>query len=139
VWRSANPPLGHHLAIDALVTDFATLPEAIFRIRRLGQWVDGLIACWLGERARELWDRGRADVTFAHGARTWAAVDMSLRNDCAAVVAGQFSEDGRFHLRAWIWQPDGGTIDPRDAMEIVRQRHGQCRGTRKRHSSVASL
>ena len=39
-WKRANPALGDFLQPDALALDVATLPPAVFRTFRLGQWAD---------------------------------------------------------------------------------------------------
>jgi phage terminase large subunit-like protein len=47
-WHKANPGLkAGFLHVDALEVELETVPEAAFRMYRLGQWVDYLEASWL--------------------------------------------------------------------------------------------
>jgi phage terminase large subunit-like protein len=130
VWPLANPGLVTKppiLAIDALRTSLAISPEQSFRCFRLAQWPTAAAGGWLGDAGSELWDRLTDPYEFVAGAATWAAVDMSQRSDCSAVVAGQFRDDGRFHVKAKVWYPpDGGTVDPRDVMEHLRRLDRDC-------------
>ena len=62
-WRAANPAIGTgFLRESALETDLRLMPEARFRIFRLGQWVDGYES-WLGQDGRLIWDGLRRDLT----------------------------------------------------------------------------
>ena len=125
VWPSANPALVTDppiLAIDALRTSLAISPEQAFRCYRLAQWPTAAAGGWLGDSGAELWDRLEDDYEFVAGTTTWAAVDMSQRSDCSAVVSAQFRDDGRLHVKAKVWYPpEGGTVDPREVMEHLRQ------------------
>jgi phage terminase large subunit-like protein len=125
VWPLANPGLVTKppiLGIDALRMDVAMMPEQHFRCFRLAQWPTAAAGGWLGDGGTEAWDGLTAPFEFVKGEPTWAGLDMSLRNDCSAVVAGQFRPDGRLHVKAWIWYPpEGGTVDPSEVMERVRQ------------------
>jgi hypothetical protein len=125
VWWAANPALRTDppiLAIDALRTSLAISPEQAFRCFRLAQWPTAAAGGWLGDGGSELWDRLEDPFEFVAGAPMWAAVDMSLRQDCSAVVFGQWRDDGRFHVAARVWYPpDGGTVDPSEVMEELRR------------------
>lgn len=53
-WRRANPALDAGLLfIDVLEAELETVPEPLFRMFRLGQWIDGTFASWLPAGA---WD-----------------------------------------------------------------------------------
>jgi phage terminase large subunit-like protein len=125
MWALANPGLVTKppiLMIDALRTSLALSPEQAFRCYRLAQWPTAAAGGWLGDGGTEAWDGLNDPYTFVAGEPTFAGLDMSLRNDCSAVVAGQFRLDGRLHVKAWIWYPpEGSTVDPSEVMERVRQ------------------
>jgi phage terminase large subunit-like protein len=125
LWPLANPGLVTKppiLAIDALRTSLAISPEQAFRCYRLAQWPTAAAGGWLGDNGAELWDALEDAFEFVAGAEMWAAVDMSLRNDCSAVVAGQMRDDGRLHVKAKVWYPpEGGTVDPSEVMEHLRR------------------
>jgi phage terminase large subunit-like protein len=125
VWPLANPGLVTKpaiLAIDALRTSLAISPEQAFRCYRLAQWPTAAAGGWLGDGGSELWDRLEDPYDFVVGTPTWAAVDMSQRSDCSAVVSAQIRDDGRLHVKAKVWYPpEGGTVDPLAVMEHIRQ------------------
>ncbi len=119
-WHRANPALAAGiLSEDVLALDVATTGEAAFRAYRLGQWVDGL-ASWLGDRASEVWSACLSPWNLIPDAPTWAAVDMALHHDSAAVVVGQRRPDGRLHAVALIWYPHNGLLDAADVMQHLR-------------------
>jgi phage terminase large subunit-like protein len=125
VWPSANPGLVTDppiLAIDAVRMSLAISPEQAFRCFRLAQWPTAAAGGWLGDGGSELWERLADPFEFVAGAATWAAVDMSQRSDCSAVVSGQYRDDGRLHVKARIWYPvEGQTVDPSEVMEELRR------------------
>lgn len=121
-WRKSNPAYvagfkGEHAFRIAL-----SLPEPLFRIFQLGQWVGG-VECWLGVDGRRLWDSLEDPWDFEH-APTWAAVDMARSRDSAAVVALQRRPDGRLHAKTRIWRPQDsptGVVDGTAVMNYVRE------------------
>lgn len=120
-WRRANPAIdAGFLRIEALRSSVARTPEGMFRIFRLGQWVDG-VAAWLGDDGRKIWEGLRAPWSFVSGAATWIGLDVGLVRDSTALVAVQDRPDGRRHARAWIWTPaPGRPVDVTDVMQQVR-------------------
>lgn len=103
-------------------------PEASFRVYRLAQWAEGNTAGWLGERGKELWSACTEDYVMDPTEPTFVAVDMSLRHDCSAVVWGQSRPDGRYHVKAEIWYPEGSeTIDPAEVMSFLHKLHSDLR------------
>lgn len=121
-WRRANPAIdAGFLRIEALRSSVARTPEGMFRIFRLGQWVDGVEA-WLGPDGRRVWENLRSPYGFVSGAATWLGVDVALVRDSTALVAVQERPDGRWQAKAWIWQPTPGEpVDVTDVMHQVRQ------------------
>jgi phage terminase large subunit-like protein len=122
-WAKSNPAYvagfkGEHAFKVAM-----SLPEPLFRIFQLGQWVFGTQG-WLGVDGLRIWESLRDPYEFVSGADTWVAVDMSRSRDSTAVVAVQRRPDGRLHAKARIWYPkDGvsGVIDGFEVMQHIRQ------------------
>lgn len=114
-WAAANPALAPGiLDIGAIRTDLALLPEQQFRAYRLCQTPVGSESCWLnavdddGDElgdAYDVWQRGESAFSFRDGALTWIGVDVAKSRDHAAVVWGQFRDDGRLHAKAKVWTP----------------------------------
>lgn len=121
-WRKSNPAYvagfkGEHAFRIAM-----SLPEPLFRIFQLGQWVAG-VGCWLGDDGRELWERLVDPWEFQGGAEMWVTVDMARSRDSAAVVALQRRPDGRLHAKARIWRPQDsatGVVDGTAVMNHIR-------------------
>lgn len=125
-WRKANPAIGAgFLRESALVTARGMVPEAHFRIFRLGQWVDGTDS-WLGADGRKTWERLRRKVKPEKGAPTWVGIDVGIKRDSTAVCIVQFLPDG--HLAAWVrlWVPTKDEpVDVTDVMHHLRQLRDQ--------------
>lgn len=121
-WAIANPALrAKFMNPAALRTAVELSPESHFRIFRLGQWVDG-VECWLGADGRRIWDALGSPYAFVPGVPTYAGVDVALYKDSTALVAVQRRPDGRWHSRAWIWQPTPGQpVDVTDVMQRIRE------------------
>jgi phage terminase large subunit-like protein len=121
-WRKSNPAIGSgFLRETALETDLRLMPEARFRIFRLGQWVDGY-ASWLGEDGRAVWDGLRRNIKPTPGAPTWVGVDVGIKRDSTAVCIVQFLDDA--HIGAWVrlWVPTKEeAVDVTDVMEHLRR------------------
>ena len=121
-WRKANPAIvSGFLRASALETDLRLMPEARFRIFRLGQWVEGYES-WLGPDGRGIWDRLRRKIKPVAGAPTWVGIDVGIKRDSTAVAIVQFLEDG--HLGAWVrlWVPTREEpVDVTDVMQHLRQ------------------
>jgi phage terminase large subunit-like protein len=129
-WRKANPAIGSKfLRISALETDLRLMPEARFRIFRLGQWVDGYES-WLGADGRSVWDRLRLAVKPVTGAATWVGIDVGIKRDSTSVCIVQYLDDCRCrlpgprpHLAAWfrLWVPTKDEpVDVTDVMHHLR-------------------
>lgn len=120
-WRSANPAIkAGFLRPSALETDLRLMPEARFRIFRLGQWVDGYES-WLGSDGRAVWDALRTNAKPVDGAPTWVGVDVGIKRDSTAVCMVQYDPDG--HLSAWVrlWVPTKDEpVDVTDVMQHLR-------------------
>ena len=109
------------LRMSALETDRRLMPEARFRIFRLGQWVDGY-ASWLGDDGRLVWDGLRRNVAPIANAPTWVGIDVGIKRDSTAVCIVQYLGDG--HLGAWVrlWVPTRDEpVDVTDVMEHLRK------------------
>lgn len=116
-WYKASPGLITDppvLDINALRTAVALLPEMTFRAYRLCQNPTGSESCWLNslddtgtERgdAYDVWKSAAVSYTFTKGAPTFVGCDIAKSRDHAAVVWGQFREDGRLHVKCRIWTP----------------------------------
>lgn len=124
-WRQANPALAAgFLRVEALRSSAKRTPEALFRIFRLGQWVDG-VKGWLGEDGRAVWTQLTDPWEFEPGAPTWVGVDVGIKRDSTAVVAGQRRPDGRLHAKAKIWLPTKDeAVDVTDVMQHLRDLDG---------------
>jgi phage terminase large subunit-like protein len=120
-WLQANPAIaGGFLRLEALRASVERTPEGLFRIFRLGQWVDG-VESWLGEDGRAVWNRLADPYELVQGAPTWVGVDVGLKRDSTAVVAVQRRDDGRWHARARIWLPASDEpVDVTDVMHYLR-------------------
>lgn len=120
-WRKANPAYvagfkGEHAFKTAL-----SLPEGMFRIFQLGQWVFGTQS-WLGPDTRKLWDALKEPYSLVAGADTWVGIDVAIKRDSTAVVAIQKRPDGRWHARAKFWVPTKDQpVDVTDVMQYIRQ------------------
>ena len=121
-WHKANPAIRTgFLRESALETDLRLMPEARFRIFRLGQWVDGF-ASWLGEDGRNVWNGLRRNVQPIAKAPTWVGVDIGIKRDSSAVCIVQYLDDGS--LAAWVrvWVPTKDEpVDVTDIMEHLRK------------------
>ena len=114
-WPLANPALDAGiLDIGAIRTDLAVLPEQQFRAYRLCQNPKGSQSCWLnsldddGEElgdAFEVWQRAESGYRLRDDAPTWVGVDVAKSRDHAAVVWGQYRDDGRLHAKCKVWTP----------------------------------
>lgn len=122
-WRKANPALAAgYLDEDAMFTALAAArSESDFRIFKLGQWVSG-VECWLGDDGRTIWGRLEDPWEFEAGAATWVGVDVGIKRDSTAVVAGQRRPDGRIHAKARVWLPTKDEpVDVTDVMAHLRE------------------
>jgi phage terminase large subunit-like protein len=121
-WRKANPAIGAgFLRETALETDLSLMPEARFRIFRLGQWVDGYES-WLGPDGRAVWDGLRRNIKPVAAAPTWVGVDVGIKRDSTAVCIVQNLDDGS--LGAWVrlWVPTNDQpVDVTDVMQHLRE------------------
>ena len=121
VWPLANPGLVTKppiLGIDALRMDVAMMPEQHFRCsgwrngrrRRVAGSVTTGRRCGTSSPTR----------SSSFRAATWAGLDMSPQR----LLGGgrRPVPPGWLHVKAWIWYPpEGGTVDPSEVMERVRQ------------------
>lgn len=135
-WRKANPGMRWSMpGIGAIRTDLALLPEQQFRCYRLCQQPKGSKSCWLNSLddndaetgdGYEVWQRGESAYTFREGAATWAGVDVAKSRDHAAVVWGQFRDDGRLHAKAKVWTPTSeADIDLEEIADHLRMLAGR--------------
>lgn len=123
-WRRANPAIGAgFLAEDALELALDMVPEAEFRVFRLGQWVEG-VESWLGDAGRETWDAGQRPYQLVDGAPTWIGVDVGIKRDSSAICAVQYRADMPtiLHAAVKIWVPTKDEpVDVTDLMTHLRQ------------------
>jgi len=122
-WAKANPAMAAgYLDEQAMGIALDAAPsQAAFRIFKLGQWIDG-VECWLGEDGRAVWGALEDPWEFLPGAPTWIGVDVGLKHDSTAVVAGQYRPDGRLHAKARVWTPTKSEpVDVTDVMEHIRR------------------
>lgn len=132
-WRTGNPAIrSGFLRPSALEADLPPfMPEARFRIFRLGQWYDGGKDSWLGKDARNVWEGLTNPWDFVDGASTWVGVDIALKRDTSAVVAVQQRKDVhpetgeprlRYHAMAKVWIPtEDEPVDVTDVMQHLRE------------------
>ena len=68
------------------------------------------------------WQKGESDVEIPDGAEVSIGVDVALYHDNTAVSIVDRDADGRFIVRAKIWEPPeaGGGIDVTDVMAFIR-------------------
>ncbi|HWL44532.1 MAG TPA: terminase TerL endonuclease subunit [Ilumatobacter sp.] len=114
-WHQASPGLPFGMpGIGAIRADLALLPEQQFRAYRLCQQPKGSKSCWLNSLddndqetgdGYEVWMRGEQAHTFREGGPVFAGVDVAKSRDHAAVVHGQFRDDGRLHVACRVWTP----------------------------------
>jgi phage terminase large subunit-like protein len=125
-WRRANPAIdAGFLRIDALRSSVGRTPEGMFRIFRLGQWVDG-VECWLGTDGGRDWDAMRSARDLVAGAPAWLGVDVGLKRDSTAVAVVQRRPDGGLHVKVRLWVPTAAeAVDVTDVMHHIRQLAGQ--------------
>lgn len=136
-WLDANPGLGTEpvvLDINALRTDVALMPEQSFRCYRLCQNPTGSESCWLNALdedgnelgdAYDIWQRGLSAHAFKEGAPTWVGIDVAKSYDNAAVVWGQFRDDGTLHVKCKVWTPTLADIDLDDIADHLRMLAGK--------------
>lgn len=130
-WHQANPGLVHGFPdVAAIRADLALLPEQQFRAYRLCQNPVGAASCWLNSLdeqgqetgdAYEVWKRLERPRPLTEGAPTWAGVDVARTRDNAAIVWGQFSDDGRPHAVSRVWVPT--STDPIELEELADHLH----------------
>lgn len=114
-WHLANPGLAAGvLDIGAIRTDLAVLPEQQFRAYRLCQNPSGALSCWLNSIDDEgvetgdgfdVWQSCESAWKLRPDGPTWVGVDVAKSRDHAAVVWGQYREDGRLAVQAKVWTP----------------------------------
>ena len=121
-WASANPAVAHGIKDVANIRGaLEMMPEQAFRMYQLAQNPTGTDSCWLNSidedgdelgDAYECWMMGASSFRLEPGYPVWAGVDVAKSMDHAAVVLGQFRDDGRLHTTAKIWTPPvEGVID----------------------------
>jgi phage terminase large subunit-like protein len=120
-WRLANPAIdAGFLRIEALRSSAARTPEGLFRVFRLGQWIDG-VQSWLGDDGRRHWDGLFDPYDFESGGETWVGVDVGIKRDSTAVAAIQRRPDGRLHVKVRVWLPSADEpVDVTDVMHWIR-------------------
>ncbi len=120
-WRLASPAIAGRFLRESAVASDLSLPEALFRIFRLNQTIEGG-GSWLGDNGAAIWD-DLVDVrTPIPGAQTWVGVDVSLKHDGTAVVYVQRRDDGLLHLWSRIWMPSGDMlVDVAEVMQYLRE------------------
>lgn len=120
-WLKANPAIrSKFLRVTALETDLRLMPEARFRIFRLGQWVEGYES-WLGPDGLKVWRDLVDPYDLVKGAPTWVGLDVGIKRDSTAVAVCQFRPDGRLHLVVRLWVPtDDQPVDVTDVMQHLR-------------------
>jgi phage terminase large subunit-like protein len=117
-WRIGNPAIeAGFLRESALETDLGITPEALFRIFRLGQEVDGTDA-WLGINGSALWESLTRPYEFLTTVPLYIGVDIGLKHDSSAVVVMQVRDDGRIHATCRIWLP--ATDQPVDITDVMK-------------------
>lgn len=104
-WRLANPALAEGFLRESAVASDLSLPEALFRMFRLNQTIEG-VDSWLGVNAAAIWDSLTDVRAPIPGAPTWVGVDVALKRDSTAVVYVQRRpDDGRLHAWCRMWHP----------------------------------
>lgn len=117
-WRKGNPALAAGFMRESGLVSALAMPEAHFRILRLGQWIDGVDG-WLGKDGRAVWELGDSDYQLVPGAPTWAGVDVGIKRDSTSVCLVQYRTDtpAKLHATWRVWVP---TIDePVDVTDVM--------------------
>jgi phage terminase large subunit-like protein len=120
-WRQANPAIdAGFLRIEALRSSVKRIPEGMFRIFRLGCWVDG-VECWLGPDGGREWDVLCDAREFDVGRPAWLGVDVGLKRDSTAVAVVQ-ARSGGWHVKVRLWLPTTEqAVDVTDVMQHIRE------------------
>lgn len=111
VWAACNP--ASWLDLDDLRIQRRKLPEGVFRRLHLNQWTQGEKAIWPAGAWARLAVQGLTLSAGRPRIPVWLGVDVGLKRDCAAVATVWKAPDGRYLLRAKVWQPvgDGTPLD----------------------------
>jgi len=121
-WRKGNPALVAGFMRESGLESALGMPEAHFRVFRLGQWVDGVDG-WLGKDGRAVWERGDSDYELVADAPTWAGVDVGIKRDSTSVCLVQYRTDlpTKLHATWRIWVPtEDEPVDVTDVMQHLR-------------------
>lgn len=137
-WWKANPALLTDppvLHIADVRTSLAAVPEMQFRAYRLCQNPTGAASCWLNAvdddgnevgDAYEVWKSAAVTHRFSEQAATFVGVDAAKTRDHAAVVHGQYRDDGRLHVKCKVWTPTKtADIDLEDLADHLRMLCGR--------------
>jgi phage terminase large subunit-like protein len=107
-WRAANPALGDWLDVEAMA---ASLPpvtrESMFRLFRLGQWVEQAEEPWI---PAELWASVATGQPIPDGADVVLSLDGSHSQDTTAVTAATVAETPHLDV-VGLWQAPEGAQD----------------------------
>jgi phage terminase large subunit-like protein len=121
----ANPHAELFDMLEHIERRWHEIPEHEWRRYFANQWVTLAGESWLPTGA---WGACRDDtIGFVDGADTWVGVDMALKHDSVAVVAGQWASDGRLVVRHQVWLPAGDTVDVAAVEAHLRLLHSQYR------------
>jgi phage terminase large subunit-like protein len=126
-WFVANPNLAEGLLdIEDMRTSVKQTARLAFDRYRRNQWTRASDS-WLPAGA---WDACRDGTAVFDPSRPfWAALDMALKHDTAALVTAQ-EQDGRFVVRSQVWKPRGDVLDVQAIEQAIRALHatGQLQG-----------
>lgn len=119
-WAISNPNVAEGLLDpEDLFTATKQTSEMAFRRWRLNQWVRSQES-WLPVGA---WEQCVSEVEFDRGTPMFVGIDMALKHDSIAIVCAQKDPEGRFGVRAKIWQPSDEGVDVADVEAYLRQLH----------------
>lgn len=121
----ANPHAELFDTLEHVERRWHEIPEHEWRRYFADQWVTLAGESWLPSGA---WTACRdPGVGLVDGADTWVGVDMALKHDSVAVVAGQHAADGRLVVRHRSWLPDGDMVDVAGVEAHLRDLHRRYR------------
>lgn len=112
-WQKSLPALNVTFPIENVRTRVNTakllLSEALATKRLYFGIPVGSSGFWI---AQEAWDavQGSFDLEDVRGAKCWASLDLSQKNDLTALTV-VWDKDGRLYASSWYWTTKGGLAD----------------------------
>ncbi|MBW3579398.1 MAG: hypothetical protein KY462_17005, partial [Actinobacteria bacterium] len=115
--KDAYPADADFVPMDDIARRYGQIPEFEWRRYYANQWTRS-DESWLPAGAWQACLEPR--LTLSAGTKVWAAVDMALYHDHAAVAVVWQLDDGRWGIKASVWTPGDDGIDVANIMQHVR-------------------